>query len=310
MYIYYLNKQNLDLSAAEVLALAKKQKYELIDNCLLLDELVDYKRLAYTKKIYQLLFTTNKKNFLKDLKSFDFNTYYKKNFKLSLVNNVDYKIGELADIIWDSLKKPASKMKNAQTNFEIIFSKKIFVCLQVWENNEKFEDRKAHLRPFNHPTSLHPRLARCLVNLVNSKHVLDPFCGSAGILIEAGLIGLNITGFDLDDIMLKRAKENLTEQKINNFQLIHQDALKIKKKYESIVTDLPYGKNSKVSDLEKTYSDFLKNSFSKTNKMVVVFPNSVNAKKLISKSKWKVENIFSYYIHKSMTKEIFLLENI
>ena len=59
MYIYKLSKQNLDLSKAEVLALAKK-KGKLMDNYLLLDELSEYKRLACTKNVYKLIFSTNK----------------------------------------------------------------------------------------------------------------------------------------------------------------------------------------------------------------------------------------------------------
>ncbi|MBC8500666.1 MAG: methyltransferase domain-containing protein [Nanoarchaeota archaeon] len=307
MYLYFLNKQNLDLSVAEVLALANSEKYELVNNCLLIDELVDYKRLAYTKRIYKLLFLTDKKNLLKDLKSFNFNKVYKKSFKLSLVNSPGYDVGELADIIWDNLKNPKADMKNPKTILEIIFSQKIFACLRLWENKEKFEERKAHLRPYNHPTSLHPRLARCLVNLSTSNQVVDTFCGSGGILIEAGLISLKAVGYDTDEIMLKRAKKNLDSFKIKNYELHNKDALKVNKKYKSIVTDLPYGKNSRVKDLEKTYFEFLNNSFNFVEKMILVFPDFVNGKKLIKKTGWKIKNNFSYYIHKSLTKEIFVL---
>jgi len=307
MYLYFLNKQNIDLSVAEVLSLANAQKHEIADNCLLLDELVDYKRLAYTKKVLKLLFSSSKKNFLKDFKNYDFNNDYKESFRLELINNKNYNIGSLADIIWDNLKNPKADMKNPKTSFEIIFSKKIFVCKLIYENKEKFEERKAHLRPFNHPTSLHPRLARCFVNLANSEEILDPFCGSAGILIEAGLIGLKTTGYDTDEIMLKRAKKNLDSFKIKNYAFEKQDALKINKSFEAIVTDLPYGKNSKVKDLEKTIIKFLTNSFNFVKKMIVVFPDFVDSKKIIEKTSWKINKNFDYYIHKSLTKKIFVL---
>lgn len=192
MYIYKLSKQNLDLSKAEVLALAKK-KGKLMGNYLLLDELIDYKRLAYTKKVYKLLFSTTKSKIKKDISSFNFNSIYKNNFRVSLVNNKYFEVSELADIIWEQLNNPVSKMKDAETDIEIIFSDKVLCCLLLWENQERFEKRKAHLRLYNHPTSLHPRLARCLVNLANAKKILDPFCGSGGILIEAGLIGIKKT---------------------------------------------------------------------------------------------------------------------
>ena len=194
MYLYFLNKQNIKLSAEEVLALSKKNSNsKLSNNCLLLDELVDYKRLAYTKKVFQLLFETTNKNLLKSLKEFDFNNYYKESFKLSTTNNQSFKLSELADIIWDNIINPVVNLKNTKTVFEIIFlENKVFVCKELFEQKEDFENRRAHLRPSNHPTSLHPRLARCLINLANSKEILDPFCGSAGLLLEAGLLKIKI----------------------------------------------------------------------------------------------------------------------
>ncbi len=42
-----------------------------------------------------------------------------------------------------------------------------------------------------------PKLARCMVNLTGVKEndlVLDPFCGTGGILIEAGIMGARVIG--------------------------------------------------------------------------------------------------------------------
>ncbi|MFH1589100.1 MAG: methyltransferase domain-containing protein [archaeon] len=307
MYIYFLNKQNLDLSVAEVLALAKTKVYTLVGNCLLLAELVDYKRLAYTKRVYELLFETAEEHLIEAVHTYDFNRVFKESFRLRLVNGKDFDVEALANIIWQNLKIPVTNMRDAKTKIDIIFCEKVFCCLLVGEQDDRFEDRKAHLRPYNHPTSLHPRLARCLVNLVHSEEILDPFCGSGGLLIEAGLIGLKTFGYDIDDIMLKRAEANLKFFEVKNFKVEKHDALRIEKKFEAIVTDLPYGKNSKVDDLQKTFSEFLKNSFNFTEKMVVVFPDFVDAKKLIKTVNWKIKNTFSYYIHKTLTKEIFVL---
>ncbi|MBU1202160.1 MAG: methyltransferase domain-containing protein [Nanoarchaeota archaeon] len=307
MYAYYLSKQNLDLSVAEVLALSKNEKYTLIDNLLVLDELVDYKRLAYTKSVYELLFLCEKKELKNKLQNYDFEKIYRENFRLNVIGSSEFETGKLADIIWKKIKKPVVDLKNAKTKIDIIFSKQIFVCLLIEELKDKFEKRRAHLRPYNHPTSLHPRLARCLVNLANSKRILDPFCGSGGILIEAGLISLDICGFDIDKIMLKRCKENLEYFKIKNYKLEEKDALKIDRKFECIVTDLPYGKNSKVKDLKETYFKFLFKASKCVERMVVVFPDCVDSEKIIKESGWNVKNSFNYYIHKSMTKKIFIL---
>ncbi|MBC8495376.1 methyltransferase domain-containing protein [archaeon] len=307
MYLYLLSKANLKLSIAEVMALSKNKEFEVIENGLLLNELVDYTKLAYTKKVFRVLFVSNEKKLLEDMKKFNFNDFYNEDFKLELVNSKNHDLKTLADIIWGKLENPKVNLKEPKTFFEILFFKKTFCCLKLWENNDKFEERKAHLRPYNHPTSLDPRLARCLVNLVDSKEVMDPFCGSGGLLIEAALIGCKITGYDIDQIMLKRCDQNLKHYKIKNFTLEKRDALKLNKKTESIVTDLPYGKNSKVNDLEQTFVCFLKNSYGFTNKLVIVFPDFVESKHIIKKSGWKIKLELKYYIHKSLTKEIFLL---
>lgn len=307
MYIYFLNKQNIDISVAEVLALANTKNHLLMDNCLFLSELVDFKRLAYTKRVYEVLFETAEEHLIEAVHEFDFNKVYKESFRLRLINNKDFDVEALADIMWQNLKIPAVNMRDAKTKIDILFCEKVFCCLLIGEQGDTFEDRKAHLRPFNHPTSLHPRLARCLVNLANSKEVLDPFCGSGGLLIEAGLIGLKTFGYDIDDEMLKRAKANLEFFEVKNFKIENNDALKINQKFESIVTDLPYGKNSKVTDLQKTFSEFLSNSYDFTERMIVVFPDFVDAKMLIKATNWKINNHFSYYIHKTLTKEIFVL---
>lgn len=307
MYLYFLNKQNIDLSVAEVLALANTKDYKLIDNCLFISELVDFKRLAYTKRVYEVLFETAEEHLIEAVHAYDFNKIFKESFRLRLINNKDFDVEALADIIWQNLKIPATNMRDAKTKIDIIFCEKVFCCLLIGEQTDAFEDRKAHLRPFNHPTSLHPRLARCLVNLANSKEILDPFCGSGGLLIEAGLIGLKTFGYDIDDIMLKRAKANLEFFEVKNFKIEKNDALKVNQKFEAMVTDLPYGKNSKVSNMEKTFLEFLENSYHFVNKMVVVFPDFVNAKKIIRKTDWEIKSSFSYFVHKTLTKEIFVL---
>ena len=144
--------------------------------------------------------------------------------------------------------------------------------------------------------------------LANSNEILDPFCGSGGILLEAGLIGLKVIGYDLDWIMIKRAKINLDYFKVKGYKLKKNDALKLNESFEAIVTDLPYGKNSKVKDINKTFQSFLSLSYKYVKKMVVVFPDFAHAQQLISKSDWKINNQFKHYIHKSLTKEIFVLE--
>ena len=180
-------------------------------------------------------------------------------------------------------------------------------------SKKEFLSRRAHLLPAGHPTSLHPKLARALVNLTGAKKgdiILDPFCGAGGILIEAGLLGIKVIGFDIDRIMLKRAKINLDYVKVQGYELILKDATTISKHFDYIVTDLPYGRNSKLSEkeLEILYLKFFKVLKKiKVKKAVVGLPDFVSYKSLIKKAGLKIKKEFDWYLHKSLTKKILIL---
>ncbi|TLZ52176.1 MAG: TIGR01177 family methyltransferase, partial [Methanobacteriota archaeon] len=77
-----------------------------------------------------------------------------------------------------------------------------------------FEARKVAERAFVQPISLHPRLARALVNLSrvpDGGTLLDPFCGTGGILLEAGLIGARPIGGDVRTDMIEGSRSALRE---------------------------------------------------------------------------------------------------
>lgn len=74
------------------------------------------------------------------------------------------------------------------------------------------EGRKVARRPFSLPISLHPKLARALVNLSRVRTggvLLDPFCGTGGILLEASRIGLRAVGGDANVSMVLGARQSL-----------------------------------------------------------------------------------------------------
>jgi tRNA (guanine10-N2)-dimethyltransferase len=155
---------------------------------------------------------------------------------------------------------------------------------------------------------MHPGLAKACINLTGllKGNILDPFCGSGGILIEAGLMYFNITGYDIDKKQLERAKNNLNHYKIK-YILENKDASNIKTKADAIITDLPYGKGSKGKDLENLYESFLRNAEKITKNIVIIFPNFVDYKPIIKKTNWKIQNKFEIYIHKSMTRIVLKL---
>lgn len=112
-----------------------------------------------------------------------------------------------------------------------------------------FERRKAHLRPFFSPISLHPKIARSLVNISRVKpgdYVLDPFCGTGGFLIEAGLMNINVIGNDISKDMVLGAEKNLNAFQISPSQMFSTDIThvphQLAHKVDAVVTDFPYGR--------------------------------------------------------------------
>jgi tRNA (guanine10-N2)-dimethyltransferase len=310
--IFLLSKQDLELSKQEVLALTNKQDFMLIDNLLIINSnFKDYKRLAYTKEVYELLFISNPKNLLADMKNFNWQKIYKTNFCLRAHNAEGFTEKQLASYIWSKIKSPKVDLKSPKTDIHLFFIKnKAIAALSKYKNRQEFEKRRPHLRPELHPSSLNPRLARALINITGIKKgkILDPFCGSGGILIEAGLSNLKPIGYDTDKIMLKRAEINLKHYKIKDYQLKQQDAVKIKIKFNYIVADLPYSRNTKKQNLAKLYLGFLKTLKKILKKKAVIgFPDFIDCRSLIEKSKLKIEKEFSYYLHKSLTKKVIII---
>ncbi|RLG70855.1 MAG: TIGR01177 family methyltransferase [Methanobacteriota archaeon] len=111
-----------------------------------------------------------------------------------------------------------------------------------------FDRRRPHLRRYFHPGSLDPRIARAMVNMARTKPgdlVLDPFCGTGGLLIEAGMIGCRVIGTDIDEHMVQGARINLFEQGVRG-EVFKWDATKICEAplpvpVDRVVTDPPYG---------------------------------------------------------------------
>ena len=113
-----------------------------------------------------------------------------------------------------------------------------------------FEARKVAERPFFSPISLHPRYARALVNLTGvrrGQRLLDPFCGTGGILIEAASIGVKAVGSDISPEMVEGCKENMRHFDLEWDELTEADVGTIDEVFEDIAavaTDPPYGRSA------------------------------------------------------------------
>ncbi len=111
------------------------------------------------------------------------------------------------------------------------------------------EQRKVQNRPFFSPISIHPKYARVLINLARTPEggrILDPFCGTGGILIEAGKMGLSPIGSDISQEMIDGSARNLRYEGVTA-ELKRCDVssiLEVFGEVDAIATDPPYGRAS------------------------------------------------------------------
>ncbi|MBM4249386.1 MAG: methyltransferase domain-containing protein [Euryarchaeota archaeon] len=135
----------------------------------------------------------------------------------------------------------------------LFVSEKAHAGVTLFEQDKRaIEGRRPVRRPFFSPVTLHPKLARALVNLSrvpNGGRVLDPFCGTGGILIEAGLMGMRVAGSDIEWTMVEGARQNLQHYGMTDLRLFQSDIGEVplsigELEVDAVVTDAPYGRAS------------------------------------------------------------------
>ena len=114
-------------------------------------------------------------------------------------------------------------------------------------DRSRLESTKVAHRPFSLPISLHPKFARALLNLARipiGGTVLDPFCGTGGILLEASQMGLRGIGTDTQRAMILGARTSLRrEAAVAGLAVADAGRLPVRAgSVLGIATDPPYGR--------------------------------------------------------------------
>lgn len=109
----------------------------------------------------------------------------------------------------------------------------------------QYSFQQHNAKPYSTSASLPARLARALVNLVAppAGSILDPFCGTGSILLEARALGLEAYGLDHNPKMVGMSRRNL-EHFGYTAQVKRGQAEACSQPAGAIVTDLPYGRFS------------------------------------------------------------------
>ncbi|SDJ72576.1 N2-methylguanosine tRNA methyltransferase [Halovenus aranensis] len=189
------------------------------------------------------------------------------------------------------------------------------VCALGWlaaESTRDFTARKPSDRPFFQPGSMDPMLARALVNVAGAgpdARILDPMCGTGGLLIEAGLVGAAVVGADVQPKMLRGSGENLAAFLDGGWALVRgsADALALTEdSVDGVVFDTPYGRQSKIEgELETLVADALGEARRVAPRCVVVGDRSWESQ--ARSAGWTVDAAFERRVHKSLTRHVLVL---
>ena len=191
------------------------------------------------------------------------------------------------------------------------------ICALGWlvdEPDRRFTERAPTDRPFFQPGSMDPTLARALVNVAGARPgatILDPMCGTGGLLIEAGLVGADALGADALPKMVHGTRENLTALVGDGFDVCRGDARRLPFRddaVDAIVFDAPYGRQTKVTgdDLASLLGDALREAWRLAPRAVVVGDRSWDS--VATDAGWTVGAHFERRVHRSLDRHVLVLE--
>ncbi len=182
-------------------------------------------------------------------------------------------------------------------------------------DRREFEERKPHKKPFFYPGAISPKVARALVNLCEIRtgdRVLDLFCGTGGILVEAGMIGASVIGIDVQESMVRGARMNLSDHGFE-YQLICGDACNLPLRDQSVdvvVTDPPYGRSAVV--MAESIVSLYRDALFEIHRVIVDGGHVVVVSDFelpwVGESGFVTIKLHTQRVHRSLTRYIAVLE--
>jgi len=189
------------------------------------------------------------------------------------------------------------------------------VCALGWlaaESDRDFTSRQPTDKPFFQPGSMDPMLSRALVTIAGAREgatVLDPMCGTGGVLIEAGLVGADVVGVDVQEKMVRGSRENFAAY-LDDYDVIRGDARSLpvgEGAVDAVVFDAPYGRQSKIEgDLGTLVYEALQEARRVASRCVVV--GDKPWAQPAHNAGWTTEAAFDRRVHQSLTRYILVLE--
>ena len=278
--------ENSKLAELEIKYLLKPKIIKQEKNIIILEtnQTKKIQRMAFTKKAYEIKNITNLETYKIE----------------KITKNITTKDIEATA---KKLKKEHPESKVNLTNPKTIIGiTKELQAIKIYER-EKLINRRADKRPAGQKAGINPKLARLMINLLNPKdEIYDPFAGTGGLLIEAGLMGLKTKGTEIDKKTADKALKNFKFYNINS-DFKNEDALKTNIISKYIVTDPPYGRSTSNKTSIKL---LIKKVIEKNNPKRIVLTMPKGTKLDLPKKAIIQEREF-IYVHKSLTRELLVI---
>lgn len=183
---------------------------------------------------------------------------------------------------------------------ELFLEEKVF-------DYDLLKKRKVSERPFFSPISLHPKYARALINLTGVARggtVLDPFCGTGGIAIEAADMGMKAMVSDFDPEMVAGCRENMEFYHLKLADYETADVGDIADRFgqvDAIACDPPYGRSTKtggenIDHIYKRALDVFLRTLTDRGRAGVVLPH------VFETDSMNLEHVYTQYVHGSLSR--------
>ncbi len=215
-----------------------------------------------------------------------------------------------------NLKKPQKTFLGVLTDGRFIFGLK-----NAETKPGEFIKRGPRRKAFFHPAAMTAKLARCMVNLAQPRAgelVFDPFCGTGGFLVEAGLIGCRILGSDVRRDMVEGSLRNLRFYGLQSEGLAVADARAIPvcaKSVGCIATDPPYGVSATTlglasRDLLEGFLLAAVDVLRKGRHVCLAAPHTVGVGAIGERSGFKHLESYFIHVHRSLTREVAVFRRV
>ncbi|MEM0127962.1 MAG: hypothetical protein QXO03_02595 [Thermoplasmatales archaeon] len=200
-------------------------------------------------------------------------------------------------------------LEHPDVTFVIYDCGKLIMTRNIFERKESsLLDSGYRVRPFNHPSSISPVIARAMINVASLRDndlFVDPFAGTGTFLIEGYRMNVRGIGIDRDRRMVEGCNRNLAffgfpeTAVLGDFSHLLEAG-----NLSAIVTDPPYGRGARIfSDSRESLYARLFSLFADINMPKVFVLPSVELLDL-AKQYMKVEIVENVRVHSSLTRLI------